>query len=352
MRRRRRTHRRKVDPNADPNGGADECLFVRISARSACFTLTLGGFEARLPLRLLTLTLTPTGNSAMNRRLTPEQLRDVISRAEALIGDTLDDLVQRYQLGATSKTPPRYQHRLIELLLRMRKAADSPDDGLAESTAALAAAEVSGILQTFEDWQSDPAWPEFQQAARDPRTYLHAVTTLTVATALRQHHPGTVLVASSSPGRSPDLRMVVTDEHDLAVEMKTSLSLGQRAKPMRLDEAIEFITDALKNASSGFRGQLEEGHPGVLVVGGFHIDPETFKALGDAAGEVLARGRRRTHLLAIVINHTRFIAPTMERDRVIVGLAHETRIRSNPRYAGDLRFVGEWFGEWRLEKTI
>jgi hypothetical protein len=145
------------------------------------------GRESRLPLHLLNSELTekyhfdpyadPYGRHRHGPSPDPEELRDVISRAEALTGDEIDDLVKRYQLGATSKTPPRYQHRLIELLLRMRKAGDNPDDALAESTAALAAAEVSGILQTFEDWQSDPAWPEFQQAVQGPRTYLHAVTT-------------------------------------------------------------------------------------------------------------------------------------------------------------------------------
>ena len=85
------------------------------------------------------------------------------------------------------------------------------------------------------------------------------------------------------------------------------------------------------------------------MIGGFHIDPDTYRALADAAVQILARGRRRTHLLAIVISHTRFTAPSIENGRVIVGLAHETRIRSNPHYESDLRFVGDWAGQWHLE---
>jgi hypothetical protein len=71
----------------------------------------------------------------------------------------------------------------------------------------------------------------------------------------------------------------------------------------------------------------------------------------DAAGYVLARGRRRTHLLGIIIS--RFLLPTtwMEDGRVAIVMAHETRIRSNPRHAGKLRFVGEWTGDWRLEQA-
>jgi len=285
----------------------------------------------------------------INHRYTADELRSVISQAEDLIGNRLEDLVRRYQLGATSVTPPRHQNRLVQLLLRLQRAADRPNDGLAESAAVLAIVEVSGILETLERWRSDPVWPEFQAAIQDPRDYLHAVTTLTVASALKERHPGTLLVASGSAGRSPDLRMVVTDQHNLAVEVKSSLSLGQRASPMHLTEAVELVEKSIKGASTGFRGQLATGTPGVLVIGGFNIDAGTFAALGDAAGQVLSRGRWRSHLLAIVISHTRLVPPRVENGRVSVGLAHETRIRSNPRYIGHLRFIGDWGGDWRLE---
>jgi hypothetical protein len=43
----------------------------------------------------------------IDRRYAPGELRAVITQAEGLIGDNLDDLVRRYQLGASSLTPPR-----------------------------------------------------------------------------------------------------------------------------------------------------------------------------------------------------------------------------------------------------
>jgi hypothetical protein len=177
------------------------------------------------------------------------------------------------------------------------------------------------------------------------------VTTLSVASALKEHHPRTELVASSTPGPSPDIRMVVSEEDYLAVEVKTSQSLGPRPQAMSASEASAFVENAIRDASNGFKRQLVKGHPGLLVIGGFQIDSATFKALGEAAAQVLARGRPRRHLLAVVISHTRFAAPTVKDRRVLVGLEHETQIRSNRRYAGDLRFVGDWFGVWRFEKT-
>ncbi len=130
--------------------------------------------KARLPLHLL---ISESGsercfdpnadpnreNNLIDRRYSAAELRAVIAEAEALIGDTLDDLVQRHRQGVASPaTPPSSPHRLVDLLLRLRRAADDPDDGLAESAAAVAIAEVGGILEIFEVWRSDPAWPEFQ----------------------------------------------------------------------------------------------------------------------------------------------------------------------------------------------
>ena len=278
-----------------------------------------------------------------------DELRAVIRETENLVGASLKDLIRRHELGVASSTPPPRQNRLLTLLLTLLRAEEAPHDALAESAAFVSAVELKGVLRTFDQWRRDPAWPEFQAAIQDSRNYLHAVTTLTVASALKQHHPGTKLVGSSRPGRSPDLRMVVTDQHNLAVEVKTSLSLGQRTSAMSRAGAMALVENSIKGASTGFKGQLASGSPGVLVIGGFHIDADTFKALGDAAGQVLEHGRRRSHLLAIVISHTRFIPPVVENGRVSVGLAHETRIRSNPRYSGKLRFVGEWAGEWHLE---
>jgi hypothetical protein len=291
--------------------------------------------------------VTPTGDATLDRKFTPQELREVIAHAEDLIGAPLDDLLTAHRLGASSPTPPQYSHRLIDLLLRLRKAADNPADALALDVASVAIVEVSAVVFTFDEWRDDPAWSEFQLAIQDPRHYLHATATLTVASALRQHHSKTEIVASSTPGSSPDLRMVVGDEHGLAVEVKTSHSLSQRSEPMTAAAAVPFVEKSLKDLGSGFKRQLARGQPGVLVIGGFHIDPDTFRALGDAAAVVLGRGRQRTHLLAIVISHTRYITPSGR----MLAMAHETRIVSNPQYLGDLRFVGEWAGDWHLEKV-
>jgi hypothetical protein len=233
----------------------------------------------------------------------------------------------------------------------MRRAAENPGNLLADDAAAVAAAEVSGLVQTFDGWRDDPVWPEFQRAFPDPRNFVHAVVTLSMASALRERHQRTELVASGVQGGSADLRMVVTEHDWLEVEVKSSRALSNRSTAMPSSEALKFVTSQLRRPTKGGRRQLAEDRPGMLVIGGVEIDNATFKALGDAAGHLLERGRRRPNLLAIVISKTFAVEPTVENGRVIVQFGHISRIRSNPQYTGNLRFVGRWDGEWRLEKV-
>jgi hypothetical protein len=99
------------------------------------------GVGSRLPLQFLNSQSVQKGHfypypdpyraEVIDRRYTPDELRTVISEAEELIGGTVDDLVVRHQLGASSRTPPRHPHRLVERLLLLRQAADNPSDRLA-----------------------------------------------------------------------------------------------------------------------------------------------------------------------------------------------------------------------------
>ena len=119
-----------------------------------------------------------TDSGMISRGFTPTELHAVIRQAETLLGASLDDLVQSYRLGASSLTPPKVRHRFVELLLRLRSAADRPDDPLAQSAAAVSAAEARGVIDAMAAWQRDPVWPEVHSAIKDPANYLHAVTTL------------------------------------------------------------------------------------------------------------------------------------------------------------------------------
>lgn len=289
-------------------------------------------FESRISSkRLVDLDLIPHGVAfVIARAYSADELRSVIAEAEALLGESLDDLLQSWKLGSSSTTPPRYPHRFLDLLQWMRRASENPGNLIADDAAAVAAAEVSGLMQTFDGWREDPVWPEFQSAFQDPRNFLHAVVTLSMASALRERHQRTELVASGVQGGSADLRMVVTEHDWLAVEVKTSLALSNRRTAIEFSEALKFVATQLRRPTKGGRRQLGEDRPSMLVIGGVGIDNATFKALGDAAGHLLERGRRRPNLLAIVISKTFAVEPTVENGRVIVQFGHMSQSGAIP----------------------
>jgi hypothetical protein len=275
------------------------------------------------------------------RRYTPEERRKLIARTEDLLGWKLNRILERH-LSSPRENP----NRLLELLLRLRRAEANPDNLIADDVATIAGSEVGGILDAFEQWQDDPAWPEFKRALHSAEEYLHAATSLCFASALLEHHQATELVPSGGSAQqlrgstpSADIRMVVTARHSVFVEVKTVPQLGFRRESLTGQPARATITNALRAAITQFQGQ-----PAMLVIGGFGVDSTTFDEMGNAAGEVVMRPDH-PNLMAIVISD---LSPVAGKT---VDMAHKTRIRSNARYSGPVRLVGEWAGEWQLREA-
>src|SRR5438477_2698525 len=132
---------------------------------------------------------------AIDRIWEPNQLTSVVARGQSLFGGDLDRLVRKYVAGRSSRTRPKYEHRLVGQLHLLKRAIGEPSNAVLQSAASVVIAEVDGTLQAFEDWAADKAWPEFRRAILDPRECTHASTTLMVASALTEHHAGVALVA-------------------------------------------------------------------------------------------------------------------------------------------------------------
>src|SRR5215470_14640119 len=148
--------------------------------------------------------LTPT-----DHRWSPQELDRVIRQSEALLGMPLAALVAQYQRGRASANRAPREHRLVELLVRARDAAAAPGDALLEDAAVVTSAELDAVLAICAEWSQGPVWPEFQRMLQVPGEYLHAISTLAVASALRVRHEGTRLVASGQTGRTADLHLEV-----------------------------------------------------------------------------------------------------------------------------------------------
>jgi len=279
---------------------------------------------------------------AMAPRFTPDERRRLIDRTEKLLGrKKLAALIERHR-----NHPGPYPHRLIDQHLRMRRAENDAGNYIVDDDSLVAATEVAGILDELERWINDPIWPEYRRALNEARDYVHTAVALCFANALRINHPATELVSSGRRSRkaTPDLRMVVTLELALAVEVKAPTTIGSRSLSMTHGEAAIVATRALKEALK----QLAGG-PGMLVIGNFNIDRDSFNALSDAAGDIVERDGSETNLMAIVIaNLFVGVGDSVGAGPSEIGFSLKTRIRSNRLYAGPIAFEGDWEHEWRL----
>lgn len=221
---------------------------------------------------------------------TPADRRRLLERTEELLGrKKLAALIERHRNDRTENP-----HRLIELHLRLARAEEEAGDPMVDNDSLVAATEIAGVLDEFDKWRVDPVWPEYQRALNESREYVHMATALCFGNALRVHHPATELVPSKGSVATPDLRMVVTADSSLAIEVKAPTNVGSRPHAMTTSEAHSAVTKALKEALK----QLAGG-PGMLVVGGFNIDGGTFDTLGNAAGDIVERDGSDSNLMAI-----------------------------------------------------
>jgi hypothetical protein len=272
----------------------------------------------------------------------------VIGQSEALLGLQLADLVKEYHRGRAYATRPPHEHRLVELLVRARDAAAAPGDGLLEDAAVVTSVELDAVLAICDEWSQEPVWPEFQRMLQVPGEYLHAISTLAVASALRVRHPGTRLVASGQTGRTADLHLEVPQEHGLRVEVKAPDALYRSAHPLDAGIAIDTVQRAIKKAGTGARGQLAA--PGILVIAGWAMSEETFEVLSAGTKVVLdAMKDHKTNLFGIAEFNMRF-TPALENGRVAVRQEQVSRLHRHLGYRGDLTLDGDWAGEWTLRR--
>ncbi len=271
----------------------------------------------------------------------------MIRESERLLGTPLAALVAQYRRGR-SGTPASREHRLVELLVRARDAAAAPEDGLLEDAAAVTSVELDAVLAICGEWTQDPVWPEFQRMLQVAGEYLHAISTLAVASALRVRHPGTRLVASSQSGRTADLHLEVPQEHGLRVEVKAPEALYRAPHPLDAGAAIDIVRRAIKKAGTGASGQLAA--LGVLVIAGWAMSEETFEVLSAGITAMLATFKgRKLNLFGIAEFNMRF-TPAVENGRITVSQEQVSRLHRHPRYTGDLTLDGDWAADWTLRR--
>jgi hypothetical protein len=228
-------------------------------------------------------------------------LRQMVADARTLLGDRYQRRAERHARGKASATPPTDPHRLLELI----DAANTAADSFAANTPmidAVSTAELHTALWSFERWRNIPCWQSIVASLSNPSDYLHSVVLLVAASYLTDVGNGVELVDAPGDERMADMRVHPTAKEIVNTEVKTPRSLIRPDAPLTLDRARKVVQKQMSSASTSEGGQLDPGHPGLLILGGFGLREEDFDVLQLAATDELRR-RRGTggHVMGIAL---------------------------------------------------
>jgi hypothetical protein len=258
------------------------------------------------------------------------ELRRLVRRTKALLGDKYSILVESHRRGLLAKTPPSTQHRLMQLLGAVQAGITSFVAGQ-PAFDANAIGELHLALTVLEKWQGNPAWPSILRTLENATDFRHAVISLAAASFLIDSG-NDVGIQEESTTRSADLQIATRSNVTVGLEVKSPSALQGPREPIRADEADRIIDKAIRDAGTGSRGQLSPNRPGLLIVGGFHLQERDLDALEEASKRLLLRtGNWRKHIagisvlsLGIYVDH---VNPRIEQ-------ALSIRISLNPQYTG------------------
>jgi hypothetical protein len=292
---------------------------------------------------------TGTDMSSSERRMdTAEALEATIARAREMLGPLFDDLAATDRRGQTSRTPPRVRHRLMVLVQEVERMAQDARQGRFEMDH-FVVGEVNMALDLLERWRNDPALPLLIASIRNPDEYPHAIMTLAAASHLSDLGNGVGLYVEPGNGRrAADLRIALTAHRHAAIEVKMPRILQQRTSREAITEAgiATILKKALREAGTGAGGQLSSEHPGILLIGGFHLEDRQIAMLKIGARKLLSKRTSCAHIIGIAImsiNVRIDNVVTTEDGRIrhtndtVIGPGVKYTMAMNPHYTGAVR---------------
>lgn len=263
----------------------------------------------------------PAAPSRPNRELDADFLGALSRAAASLLGSEYDRLLEADNRSLRSKTPPQRRHRLIELIryaeeasanLRIRK------DKHPITLDGDALSELLATIDLFDRWRHHPAWKGLRDSLIDGTEVQHSVMTLGIASLLVDAGNGVELVDhSGADQRVCDLVLIPRIVERLEIEVKTPIVLRSSEEFKKVD-IKKVVTNVVDRAAATTGGQLDPEHSGVVAIGAFHLGTEGLDRLEAAVKEVLAsqaKGRRKSHLMAVIIFEVSFQVQALANSR-------------------------------------
>ncbi len=263
-----------------------------------------------------------------------DQLQQLVERVRNLLGSTFDTLDLSDHLGRASATPPKKRNPLMVVVHDIRTAIAT----FATATPIVdvrPVMELVTLLDTLERWKNHPLWPKIVQSLGNE--YLHTVITLACGSFLEDAGNGVVFQEAAS-GRAADLLLIVGAQQRALVEIKVPQVLRAPSGPLGYHKWLEIIKTAVKGARTGEKGQLSRQHPGMLVLGGFHLEESDANDFQRAATDYLTRATkagRHAHLMGIVLlSFGTAVARSTATSEVHATL--RPTVAANPGYKGNI----------------
>lgn len=259
-------------------------------------------------------------------------LEELVSDFRRLLGDDFDRLEATDKRARESPTPSEQRNPLMVAV----HAVQVDIATFATSTPTVDDQRLMELLtlrDTLERWKRHPFYRKLVEALVNE--YQHTVIMLAAVTALVDCGNGVMFQESVSHKRTPDA-LVVLGAHGqrASVEVKVPPDLAAPKGTLGYDALLKVVKKPVKRA----RGQLSRERPGLLVIGGFHLQAPDANDLVRAATDYLHDATRRgkhPQLMGILL--VLFVSGfKRSATKVDVGAALDIRVVRHPGYRGDV----------------
>ncbi len=142
--------------------------------------------------------------------------------------------------------------------------------------------ELFMVRRLYEQFAHNPAWEKIREQAKDGNNFVHDIFTLAFVALTAETDTG-INLREVPIGRACDVLIAVSTMGYIAVEVKAPQALQEPTFYLTEASAWRLVRDKFDDADTGKGGQLNDQHPGMLVIGAWHLTDEAIELLKQAA---------------------------------------------------------------------
>lgn len=202
-----------------------------------------------------------------------------LSRLRALLSGAFDDVLDRDARAVRAGASVAERHPLAVLIEHARLAAEAiatgrPAGFIPDLTALI------GVVNSLEQFQIDPTFPEIVGHCRSPEGYRHDMLVLGMAGLLQRLGVYEVrLLSSAHPGGALDFEFGPPGQRRLAVEVKAPDLFDGPTRSVTRAEAERAIENVWRDALGGSDPQIPDSTPALLLTGGVTLRLESLPVI-------------------------------------------------------------------------